>query len=325
MKKLTIKNVALAMALAGYAASSAFALDATTNQTIVGNAPILKGSAGTDHTVNIALTRSGAAVTDQVKVGDVITVSYTVADADGDTESTAGESGKTLVMYYKLASAPTVWVAAPTTTTVSASGKADFTIPAAMIGATDIGFKIQENTQYGAPATGLWIYVADIWSNNGPGTNVTDPGDPGDGGNGTGTEGGGGDKPGGTGPVTGDSVVVGIFKVNAGTIDKTVNYAAAGAPAPKYGDVFEAIVWNDENTDNQITAGEAELTASYTTFAWSLSGNNTAANGATTLATPVAITGATAVQYTISTVNSAYSSSYEAGAQGFNLRVEASL
>lgn len=335
MKKLTMKKVALGLVLAGYAASSAYALDVTTTQTIIGTAPVLVASASAaDSTVNVAVTT--AAVAGQLTVGDTVEINYSAKDAEGDED--LGASGATVKIYY-VAAADKVsgaWSVLPSTTTLAVSNdKVSFVVPSEMLGAIKIGFVIQENTKYGAPRVGSWLTIADITATANPGnTGTTPPTDPG-----TGT------GPGGTGPAFPTPLnpvkpsaknKVGIFAVQAGSITATsYNYAPMGVmadnPAPvagtdelKVGNTYYAIVWEENNGKDHAPDHADDLVVAMN-ISWQLDGGNSLAGGAATaLATDLTaaegVSGTNNATFTIGE-NSLYSSTYEAGAQGFKLKV----
>lgn len=289
MKNLTVKKIALGLFLAGYAASSAFALTATTSGVINGNKPVMKSYAASaaEHTMTAKILDpvTGNPITRAAKVGDTISISYKLEDKDKDTDENLSLH-KTLKVFTKatrntpVGGTPAPWVdrtADITVTATAVSGNDDeegefhFVIPDSFAGVEVIGYKLQERTDYGVPYEGEWLTVSDIWDRtNPPGhgdTEPTDPGtDPAGPGDGTGT---------GTGPVESDATKIGIFKITSGSIDRTVNYTAATAPAPKYGEQFVAIVWDEAGTPNGIPDGtETERTSSYT-FKWKLTGTYT--------------------------------------------------
>ncbi|MFQ1016215.1 hypothetical protein [Gilliamella sp. BG7] len=343
MKNLTIKKVALGLFLAGYAASSAFALDATTQSVIMGNAPTLKAnSASNDHTLTVGIT-SDAAGTSPIgnraaKVGDYIFIKFNLYDEDGDTDNEKIKD--TLTVFVKKNG---TWNPITTLSNLGASnnqqtgdGEVHFQIDDSFIGASQIGFTILERTDFGLPYVGNWLQVNDIWAaGNTPNTKPADPNnpnaptDPDDGTNGTSHGPGSIENGSGHGPiVSSNGVIVGIFKIDPnGNVDKTVNYTENNAPALNYGEKFEVIVWDDVDGNKNIDPGETELTDSYT-YKWYLDGTYEGVTAETTELT-TNITGQDNRQITLGDTqggkhNSIYAAAgYKAGAQGYHLKVEA--
>lgn len=358
MKNLTVKKIALGLFLAGYAASSSFALTTTaeTAATILGTAPAMRSDSGTtDHQMTIKVldgtASSPTTVTGRaVRVGDKVVISYKLFDVDGDTDANL-DVAKTLVVYTKDGAGN--WTAqnslaktvTPFDNTDPEKGEITFTIPAGFAGATAIGLKVQERTQYGDPNVNMWLTVSNLWGVGNPGTGTTDPTNPG--------AGGGPGDTGGTnptiGPVETDHIALGIFRLDsAGAPEKGVNYAKSGATNPKYGESYVAIVWDDSDgsTPNGIIdAGEVETTASYS-FSWKLTGSYTPPTPVGSSTAPAAVPADTAdlvaasqgISNRVGTNdkillgaasgkhNLTYSnvhSDYKAGAQGYKLSVTA--
>lgn len=340
MKNLTIKKVALGLFIAGFTASSAYAVDGTASSPIQGNKPVMfSKNVNTEHTMTLTVTTDQAGnnlvgdtngVKNKVKVGDWIHLKYDLRDADGDTDSTQVVKD-TLEVYIKKDRTSATWDKVNnvtfTATNTDEEGIISFQITNDFAGAEVVGYRLQEKTTYGLPAENEWLYVNDIWANTVPDhqgnkveldTVTGGPFGPGD------TNGGNG-----TGPIEGNDTKLGIFKTNgSGTIDRSVNYTAAGAPAPKYGETFAAIIWNDDNGDGLPNNGESEKTADYA-ITWTLSGTYagvTASNDA--LTTAQGVSGANGDTIYLGDVNGGkhntiYTTStngYEAGAQGFNLK-----
>ncbi|OCG69348.1 hypothetical protein A9G43_01150 [Gilliamella sp. Occ3-1] len=344
MKNLTIKKVALGLFLAGYAASSAFALDATTQSVIMGNAPTLKAnSASNDHTLTVGITSDAAGNSPignrAAKVGDYIFIKFNLYDEDGDIDNQ--QIKDTLTVFVKKNG---TWNQITTLSNLDASnnqqtgdGEVHFQIDSNFIGAQQIGFRILERTDFGLPYVGNWLQVNDIWAAGvTPNTKPADPNDPDanaptdpdDGTNGN-THGPGSIENGsGHGPIVSDGVRVGIFKIDAnGTVDKTVNYTAANAPALNYGEKFEAIVWDDVDNNENIDPGETDLTNSYT-YKWYLDGTYENVTADPAELTGNNLSGQDNRQITLGDQsggknNSIYAAAYKAGAQGYHLKVEA--
>lgn len=331
MKNLSIKKVALGLLLAGYAASSAFALQtASSGKTIIGNAPILAKKDGTladtasQGKITITAGTSNFKAGEVTKVGDVVIFEFATVDADGDTATATKGSAKNLVVYYgRTVNGAMVWTAATTGYVVDSANKVTFTLGSDSNKAEKIGFKIQAETEFGAPDKGLWISGNSLSGSKPPLVGPDDPSvNPGGDG-----ESGGGDGEGVVGPdnpIVSQSAKLGIFLVNtAGTVDYTANYAnSAATVVPKLGDTFEMVYWDDTNGDNEFTTGEE----TYTVISpqWSLTGNNTAAQGNTT-ATDLVLADANTVRIVLPATNAAAVTRWsniptaQAGIQGFTL------
>lgn len=284
MKNLTIKKVALGLFIAGFTASSAYAVEGTALSPIQGNKPVMFAKGGqTVHTMTLRVTTDEAGanlvgstnnVKNKVKVGDWIHLTYDLKDVDGDTD-TNGAVKSTLEVYIKKDRTSTTWQKVNNVTfnvtNTDEEGKISFQITNDFAGAEVVGYRLQEKTTFGLPTENEWLYVDDIWASTAPEHKETKidldavtggPFGPGD------TDGGNG-----TGPIEGNDTKLGIFGYDDnGNLDKTVNYTAAGAPAPKYGKKYTAIIWNDDNNDNIPDSNESDKTANYT-ITWTLSGS----------------------------------------------------
>lgn len=307
MKNLTIKKVALGLFLAGYAASSAYAVDITgeTVNQIQGNAPVIFAK---DHDIERAITiritedtagDTAAGRDRKAQVGDYIHIFYNLKDSDGDVDST-GAIKDTLRVWINRTTDDVSW--SNVTSDLSSSltysndgekGHIYFKITESMAGAVKVGLQLQEKTSFGNPNVNEWLNLADIWSTQVPqhqetlgndeqpapntGSGDPDPNNPG-------------------GPIySGESTKIGIFKYKPdGVLDMSINIAAA-LPArptgtseadwakrtvPQYGDRLGAVVWQitDGNTtgDHSLpnTAGtDRIITASYQ-FTWKLYGTS---------------------------------------------------
>lgn len=357
MKNLTIKKVALGLFLAGYAASSAFALDATSSSPINGNKPVMKAVSdnAADHTMTLRITKDEEGkkpIVDQdnptrkPKVGDYIHIKYKLIDADGDTDA-ADKLMKTLSVSVKQKTSNT-WTEvtskiSPKITHVDAEeATITFKITSDFAGMDYVAYNIKERTDFGLPNFHKWLRVSDIFSGTAPdsSTDATDqtdiltdivdgthgPGDIIDGN--------------GTGPIEGENMRIGIYKVSDnGAPDIAVNYALEknnneDTPAPKYGDKFTVIVWNEDGTADDVlsqTEFGKELTANYK-FEWTVTGTADGVNAEATALTE----GLSKRKVENDTIflgtdkkdgkhNSIYAShtTYKAGLQGFNLKVTA--
>lgn len=262
MKKLAINKIALSLFLAGYAASSAYAIaPVTTTNAVQGSAPVMwsQAAGATAHTMTVRISNNATGTTaigngEKAKVGDYIHIFYDLKDEDGDLDPvTARKVAGTLKVWMKLDRVNGAWQEVTDITgtaiayeTTGEKGHISFQISNSMAGAEQIGFQLQERTEYGSPDHGKWLNVADIWSNtNNPGTGDDRPNDPG-----TGDEGPGDPDPDNpVGPVElPGATALGIFKYKPdGSVDLTVNLATTAntnaASTPMYGDKLAAIVW----------------------------------------------------------------------------------
>lgn len=353
MKNLTLKKVAFGLLLAGYASSSAFAVLTTeTVAPIHGNAPVLaKKSADVksndaDHTVTLAITTDAAGETSigantPVKVGNYIKISYNLKDKDGDVDNQNIQKTVTFFVRQKDATGTfgdwkkiNTLEGLTSTATKNVNGVSEgtiiFKINSEFSGADEIGFTLQEQTEFGLPNTNKWLNVSDIWSKVPPEVDDNQPVKPSE------EKHGPGDIPDGTGPIIDDNYRVGIFKYNTdGNLDLTVNYtvkpATGDAPTPKYGEKYGAVVWEDANNNNLPDAGELVKTSSYT-YTWTLSNDPAATADYQDAVTTETLTGTSNTTGTNDTIylgssdgtknnNELYNTKYKAGAQGHLLKV----
>lgn len=303
MKNLTIKKVALGLFLAGYAASSAYAVDlkSTTSKEILGNAPVIySDKSKQERQVTVRISADEAGVTAggpdrKAEVGDFIHVFYELRDSDGDLDEN-GVVKDTLRVWINDG---TNWVKVNTALDIKFSNDGErghiyFQIPEDMAGAVKVGLQLQEKTTFGNPNTNQWLDIADIWSNKTPEvkpeigdndkpTDETGPGDT--------------DPNNPVGPIVSkESTKLGIFKYDTtGALDMTVNLASLSKPegikddvwaqksTPRYGDRLAAVVWQKVKGDTTATSVPGDndriITASYS-FTWNLSGpsNDTTGN-----------------------------------------------
>ncbi|OCG02505.1 hypothetical protein [Gilliamella apis] len=311
MKNLTIKKVALGLFLAGYAASSAYAVDIvgeTVNQ-IQGNAPVIFAK---DHDIERAITiritedtagNTAPGSDKKAKVGDYIHIWFNLKDSDGDIDST-GEIKDTLRVWINRTNDNVSWT--NVTSDISSSltynntgeeGHIYFRITEAMAGAVKVGLQLQEKTTFGNPNVNEWLNLADIWSPQAPqhqetigddekpapdtGPGDADPNNP-------------------VGPIYSDeSTKIGIFKYKTdGTLDMAINLSNLPAQptgvsdadwakrtVPQYGDRLGAVVWQitDGNTtgDHSLpnTAGTDRIITNSYNFSWYLYGTSSANTG----------------------------------------------
>ncbi|MWP49967.1 MULTISPECIES: hypothetical protein [unclassified Gilliamella] len=273
MKNLTIKKVALGLFLAGYATSSAIALEAletTTNEVIHGNAPMIKaiGGSAPEHAMTLIVTTDADGKTpissvkrQRVQVGDYIHITYDLVDKDGDTDTT-GAMKDTLKVYKVMPDGKVsqVKVSAEDHST-STQGHLSFKITDDFAGAKTIGYTIQEKTSYGLPDHGQFLMVSDIFSSTSPAGSDSEQTPTGDHGPGVTPE----DPI--IGPIISSSVHVGIFGYDdKGKLDLNKNYAKTN-DIPKYGESYEAYVWAG---DADKPADGVNLTGDYSTYEWNL-------------------------------------------------------
>ena len=159
MKKLTLKQVALGLLIAGYSISGAYAADTVSTQTdfILGHAPLVNSTiqqSFSKNSVDIKVVDgNGIQIADnaEVKNGYTIQLTYKLADQDGDTDPGLETASTVKFAYMKRNTTDYIWVTAGTPTT-GANGEVtvSWTIPAAAIG-SKIYYAIIPKTKYGNP------------------------------------------------------------------------------------------------------------------------------------------------------------------------------
>ena len=160
MKKLTLKQVALGLLIAGYSISGAYAADTVSTQTdfILGHAPLVNSTmipqSFSQNSVDIkVLDASGIQIADNAAVrnGYTIQLTYKLADQDGDTDPDQATANTVKFAYMKRNTTDYIWVTAGSPTT-GANGEVtvSWTIPAAAIG-SKIYYAIIPKTKYGNP------------------------------------------------------------------------------------------------------------------------------------------------------------------------------
>ena len=160
MKKLTLKQVALGLLIAGYSISGAYAADTVSTKTdfILGHAPLvnstIKPQSFTKNSVDIkVLDASNNQIADNaaVKNGYTIQLTYKVADQDGDTDPDQATANTVKFAYMKRNTTDYIWVTAGSPTT-GANGEVtvSWKIPAAAIG-SKIYYAVIPKTKYGNP------------------------------------------------------------------------------------------------------------------------------------------------------------------------------
>ena len=159
MKKLTLKQVALGLLIAGYSISGAYAADTVSTQTdfILGHAPLVNSTTQQSFSKNSVdikvVDANGIQIADNaaVKNGYTIQLTYKLADQDGDTDPDLETASTVKFAYMKRNTTDYIWVTAGTPTT-GATGEVtvSWTIPAAAIG-SKIYYAIIPKTKYGNP------------------------------------------------------------------------------------------------------------------------------------------------------------------------------
>ncbi|AHG19694.1 ornithine carbamoyltransferase [Chania multitudinisentens RB-25] len=168
-KTFTLKKLVLALAIAGYAMNSAYAVLTNPTGTIQGRAPVLSApSNNAPQTVDLSSNAAG----DNLSTGDTITLSYAYADLDGDADNSTSQ----VHWYYVKEGVETEITGSilNTPATESTPGTSVLTIPAIALGAEAIKVVIQEYSASGAPRAGQTITVND--TSEGGGGTVTPPG-----------------------------------------------------------------------------------------------------------------------------------------------------
>lgn len=165
MKKFTAKKVALAMFLAGYAASGAFALTTSTTASVKGSVPVITQPGTATAGFSYEIQRGGIdistlpAAEQNAREGDVIVIKFDYDDVDGDEADdftaplTSNTQAKFELYTYDTSAASENNVASPTTTTavtMSVTGEYSWTIPASSAG-QQIGIRLTAVSAYGDP------------------------------------------------------------------------------------------------------------------------------------------------------------------------------
>ncbi|WP_431225975.1 SinI family autotransporter-associated protein (plasmid) [Serratia sp. L9] len=166
----TLKKLVLALAIAGYTMSSAYAVLTNPTGAIQGTAPVLSApSNNAPQAVDLSSSSGG----NTLATGDTITLTYDYHDADGDADNSTAHVN----WYYVKGEIET-----PITTgienapaTGNSSGTSKLTIPGIAIGADRIKVVIQEYSATGAPISGKTLTIEDTNSGIGGGT-TTPPG-----------------------------------------------------------------------------------------------------------------------------------------------------
>ncbi|KDN11033.1 hypothetical protein [Gilliamella sp. Imp1-1] len=324
MKNFTIKKVALGLFLAGYAASSAFALDAAyTKHAIEGNAPVLysRPDSITPQSLNVKFASDDKGQNllgkdDKINVGNYMVISYDLRDEDGDEDT--GQILDSLTLSVNVGDNLKDY-SKDDLETSREKGKIVIKLDDKFAGATRIGFTLQEKTEFGLPNVGKWIRVGNIWNAQKPESNeekdkLTPPGKN----NPTGPSPDDEDLPVVPGPIISPDFKLAIYKVGDNGVPGNIDYSIVESDdtIPRYGEKFVVKVLNNNGDD---------FTSSFK-FEWKLKGKY---GGVDAQDDEVLTEGTTIVLGAEKdndgkwkqTHNSMYDSVYKAGAQGYNLQV----
>ncbi|HFV9295651.1 TPA: hypothetical protein ACIAIE_005576 [Serratia fonticola] len=154
-KTFTLKKLLLALAIAGYTMSSAYAVLTAPTGTIQGSAPVLRAPSNSAPQAVDLISSSTAPMT----TGDVITLTYDYSDADGDADASTAH----VSWYYvnETTETPITTGIVNTPATSGTSGTSAMIIPAAAMEAHRIKVVIQEYSATGDPLSGNVITVED--------------------------------------------------------------------------------------------------------------------------------------------------------------------
>lgn len=293
----TLKKLALMLVIAGCSAGSVWAASTPTTAPVQGSAPVLSApSSGAAGTVDFSGTYANPGT---LSTGDTLVMTYEYTDSDGDLDA----SLTTVTWSYINSASQSVTITATNVPATASGGTGTSTIiiPAGAMGASAISVTLQEYSATGDPISGNTITVAD--TSVGGGGTTTPPG----------------------GPIApGGNVAGGIFlQSDTPAAGSGATDYARSAIHPQVGATYVFRAWDDNNSNGQWDAGEADLTATLNSIQWQLDGSNATANGTSSVATlsNYAIAGATNDTYTVP-VNSASSSGAAPGDQGFTLKVD---
>lgn len=368
MKNSAISKFILGLFLIGFMTSSVFAaLNNVTKNVINGNKPVIYQVTNPTqaHTLTVRVTKdevgTDAAGSETIKVDNYIHIKYKLQDEDGDKDNTNSSvivpTLKVFINGPKIEEGKTVYEWREVTLDKTPKFKIEngiaiitFQIDSKFVGATKIGFKLLERTQYGVPYVNNWLNVTDILSIKDPyvrtaiasngnvdksGPNLKElrdevdkvnhefgPGDP--------------YKSNGTYPVESKLVKAGIFKYDAqGNLDTKVNYAptkpVANPPTPKYGDKFGVVVWLDDKNENDLPDDNEMIFTENYNYAWYLVGTYeavkaeddplTSAQGVSSDSRSIQLGSTSGKDH--NKIYATLQNGYKAGAQGYNLSVEA--
>ncbi len=298
-----VKQVVLALALAGMTSGSVWAASTPTTSSVQGRIPVLSAPS---NNATQAVDFSGTyATAGQLSTGDTIVMTYDYTDLDGDADNSLTTVSWSYAPFGGGGDVPITATNAPAASS-GGQGTSTITLPIGALGAAAIKVTVQEFSATGDPISGSTITVTDTSLSTGPG---------GGGGGGTGVT-----PPGPV--VVGGNIAGGIFLASASPAagSGAVDYARTGTH-PLVGQTYVFRAWNDANNNGIWEASEAQVVP--VSIQWKLDGSNATANGTSAVATlnNYSIAGATSDTYTIP-VNSASNSGAIPGDQGFNLKVD---
>ncbi|PHI28993.1 SinI family autotransporter-associated protein [Budvicia aquatica] len=286
MKKsntFTLKKLVLALALAGYTMSSAYAVMTAPTGTIQGTAPVLSAPLNSaQHAVDLSSNAVGATLA----TGDTVTVTYKYSDAEGDEDDST-----TYVTWYEVRGGVDTQISTGVVNTAAAiggNGTSVLTIPASAAYASAIKVVIQEYSASGDPIFGQILTVGD--------TGVTGPNNP------TVTP---------PGPVApGSNVTPGIYaSTDSGFGTNLLDPANSGTPL-NVGDTYVFKLWDS------AAVGTTDLTP--VSYNWHLLGTS-ATDGVN--APAASIQGAGSYTIPANVAGTALTGSAD-GVQGFSLAVD---
>ncbi|PXY94464.1 hypothetical protein DKK76_09870 [Frischella perrara] len=264
MKKLTLKQVALGLLIAGYSISGAYAADTVSTKTdfILGHAPLVNSTiqqSFSKNSVDIKVFDNDRQIADnaEVKNGYTIKLTYKLADQDGDTDPGLETASTVKFAYMKRNTTDYIWVTAGTPTT-DAGGEVtvSWTIPAAAIG-SKIYYAIIPKTKYGNPnqstkeVYGNVFKKADAGSRDVTQTGTNIPNDGVDSGNGGGL---GPDVPGdGTIKPNENTFAITIYEATINNGAVAMNTALDTSSKPEVGKTYAAKVTLSQGSIQDIT------------------------------------------------------------------------
>ncbi|GKX52786.1 SinI family autotransporter-associated protein [Budvicia aquatica] len=298
MKKnntFTLKKLVLALALAGYTMSSAYAVLTQPTGTIQGTAPVLSAASNSaQHAVDFSGTY---AVAGALSSGDTIVMTYGYTDADGDGDDSSANTRVTWAYTPAGGGADVAIVSTGVNATGGSPGTSTITLPSGAIGATVIKATIQEYSASGDPIFGQTITIADTSLTTLPGG------------------GGGGGTPTNPGPVLpGSNVTPGIY---LSTDVAFANNLIGSVAKLDVGQTYVFKLWDS------AAVGTTDLTATVPNYNWRLVG--TSATDSITAPTTGFITSVTGSNFTIPVNTAADGTPLTGsadGAQGFSLAVD---
>ncbi|PHI32021.1 SinI family autotransporter-associated protein [Budvicia aquatica] len=298
-----VKQVVLALALAGMTSGSVWAASTPTTSSVQGRIPVLSAPS---NNATQAVDFSGTYATPgQLSTGDTVVMTYDYTDLDGDVDNSLTTVNWSYAPFGGGVDVPITATNAPAASS-GGQGTSTITLPIGALGATAIKVTVQEFSATGDPISGSTITVTDTSLSTGPG---------GGGGGGTGVT-----PPGPV--VVGGNIAGGIFLASASPSagSGAVDYARASTN-PLVGQTYVFRAWNDANNNGIWEASEAQVVP--VSIQWKLDGSNATANGTSAVATlnNHSIAGATSDTYTIP-VNSGSNSGAIPGDQGFSLKVD---